>query len=146
HEKPRACPATARTQNRGGVLSEPLVEHVEPGHVRRIQSTRHYRFHCQTAFTCRALRCKPSTRLCSRVRRGGVPHDAPMAPASQAAPKASTAAARPSRGSNRAFVVGWQQTQNGASREGRRWISASLGSDKWASTWLAGWSRRATAW
>src|SRR5262249_56440279 len=34
--------------------------------------------------------------------------------------------------------------QNGASRQGRRWISASLGSARWAFPWLAGWSRRAT--
>src|SRR5262245_50960734 len=50
-------------------LSELLVEHVEPGHVRRIQSTRHHRFHRQLAFTCRALRCKPSTRLFSHLKR-----------------------------------------------------------------------------
>src|SRR5262249_60501815 len=35
--------------------------------------------------------------------------------------------------------------QNGASREGQRWISASLGSARWASPWPAAWSRRATA-
>jgi hypothetical protein len=39
----------ARMQNRGGVLSELLVENVEPGQVRRIQSTRHHRFHCRLA-------------------------------------------------------------------------------------------------
>src|SRR5215510_4209431 len=91
---------TSRSQ-----LSELLVEHVEPGHVRRIQSTRHHRFHCRLALYWPRAALRTSARLFSHVRRGGAPHDALIAPASQAAPMASTAAARPSRGSNRAFVV-----------------------------------------
>src|SRR5262249_48284466 len=46
-------------QNSGGVLSELLVEHIEPWHFRWVQPTRHRRFRCQLAFACRALRCTP---------------------------------------------------------------------------------------
>jgi hypothetical protein len=70
----RAC----RTS--GGVLSELLVEHVEPRHVRRIQSTRHHRFHCHWRLLAARSAAKSSARLFSHVRRGGVPHDALIAP------------------------------------------------------------------
>src|SRR5215831_15900626 len=50
-------------QTRGGVLSELLVEHVEPGHVQRIQSTQHHRFYCRLALYWRAMRCEPLKML-----------------------------------------------------------------------------------
>src|SRR5215471_16137541 len=90
-------------QNR--VLSELLVEHVEPGHVRRIQSTRHHRFHCRLALYWPRAALRTPARLFPHVRRGGAPHDALIAPASQAAPMASTAAARPSREGESALAL-----------------------------------------
>jgi hypothetical protein len=61
----------ARMQNRGGVLSELLVEHVEPGQVRRIQSTRHHRFHRRLALYWPRAALRTPARLFSHVRRGG---------------------------------------------------------------------------
>src|SRR5262249_35746376 len=58
-ERYQPQPPPFRAQNSGGVLSELLVEHIEPWHFRRVQPTRHRRFRCQLAFTCRALRCTP---------------------------------------------------------------------------------------
>src|SRR5262249_25037638 len=58
-------------QNR--VLSELLVEHVEPGHV---QSTRHLRFHRRLALYWPRAALRTPARLFSHVRRGGAPHDA----------------------------------------------------------------------
>ena len=61
-------------QNGGGVLSELLVEHVEPGRVRRIQSTRHHHFHCRLALYWPRAALRTPARLFSHVRRGGAPH------------------------------------------------------------------------
>src|SRR5262249_60145749 len=58
-EKKHPQPPPFCAQNSGRVLSELLVEHIEPWHFRRVQPTRHQRFRCQLAFTCRALRCTP---------------------------------------------------------------------------------------
>ena len=55
-------------QTRGGVLSELLVEHVEPGHVQRIRSTQHHRFYCRLALYWRdALRS--ARDLSARISR-----------------------------------------------------------------------------
>src|SRR6516164_5810618 len=86
----------------------------------------------------------PPDHASSDIRRGGAPDDAPTAPASQAAATVPAAAARPHMEQPR-LRGRLAKDQNGASREGRRWISASLGSARWASPWPAGWSRRATA-
>src|SRR5207249_10600979 len=103
--KPGDYPATARTSNRGSILSELLVEHVEPRHVGQVKLIGHSTLPLSAGVFSR-FAARPSHLATAR------PHHARIAPAPQAAREQVRRL-----GSRRAFVLSWRTQKRTARRE-----------------------------